>query len=129
MVAEVGRDARAGGDDPDEVERVAGREADDIAHRARAADGTERLERLGQRELLADEAVDQAAAADLAAHLQAAIDADQIAPRGRPGLPRQQIAEDHPVAPQVEPRHRLAALLLPFALRRPERGAEQGPAA
>ena len=45
----------------------------------------ERVERLGQRELLADEARHQAAAADLAAHLQPAVDADQIAPAAARG--------------------------------------------
>ncbi len=48
----------------------------------------QRADRLGQRVLLAGEAGDEPAAADFAARLQPAIDAQQIAPRRQPRRPR-----------------------------------------
>ena len=101
-----------GRDDADQVQRIAGREPHDLAALRLAAHGAQRLDRLGRRELLADEAADEAPAAQLAAHLEAAVDAQQIAPRRRLRLARQQIAEHDAVAFDVLARQRLVARLL-----------------
>ena len=65
------------------------------------------VERLGQRELLADEAGDEPAAADLAARLEPAQRDEQIAPRRQARLAREQIAEHDAVAQQQLARRRL----------------------
>src|SRR5574341_1549112 len=93
--------AGAGRDDAGEVERVAGGEADDLAARGVTANGAEGVERFGIGELLSDEAGDDTPAAQLAAHLQAAVDAQEIPPGGSAGLALEEIAEDAAVAPHV----------------------------
>src|SRR5262249_26743923 len=58
-------------------------------------------DRLGQRELLAREAGDEAAAANLAARLETAVDAKEIAPRRQPRrLALEHAPEDDAVAAQ-----------------------------
>src|SRR5262249_36212497 len=98
-------------DDPREVERVAGGELDHLLARRRAADGTERLQRLRQGELLAHEGTDHASPAQLAPHLEPPVDAEQVAPGRGIGLARQKIAEDHAIAPHVLPGPRLQDLV------------------
>src|SRR6185369_13076034 len=68
--------------DSDQIQGIAGRESHDLAAPFVASRRPERLDGLGRGELLADEAPDQAASPQLAAHLHPAIDADQIAPDG-----------------------------------------------
>ena len=79
--------------DSHQVQGVAGRQPDDFAPAFFPSRRAERVDGLGRRELLPDEAADQAASAQLAAHLHASVDADQIAPDRRVGLARQEIAE------------------------------------
>src|SRR5229473_287770 len=93
---------RARREDAREVQRVAGGERDalfaalfDLAHRA------QRIDRFRQRELLARESLREAATADLAARLLAAVDLEQLAPRRRTGLALEQVAEDDAVAAQI----------------------------
>src|SRR5207253_135478 len=62
------------------------------------ADRTQRLDRLWQRELLADEAGDEAAAPHLPARLERAERAEQCAPRRDPRLARRELARHHAVA-------------------------------
>ena len=78
-------------------------------------------DRFGQRELLAGEAGDEAAAADLAARFEPAIDAQQVAPRRQPGgLALEQAPEHDAVAAQQRAREVLDRLGL--GLRRRWRG-------
>ena len=70
---------RAG--DAGEVERVGGGDGDQVG-RLVVARGAERVDGFGQGELLAAEASDEAAATDLAAGLEAAEDAEEVAPFG-----------------------------------------------
>ena len=60
------------------------------------------LDRVGQRELFARNAADEAAAADLAAGLAAAIPLAKLKPGRGGGLAGQQIAEDDAVATQKQ---------------------------
>ncbi len=97
----MGGDAGAGRDDADEVQGIAGREADDIP-----LAGSRRMARSESSasggQLLSHGAVDEVAAADLAAHLEAAVDADELAPGRSLGLAAEEIAEDDAVAAEVE---------------------------
>ena len=65
-----------------------------------AARGAQRLDRFRQRELLADEAGDEAPAAHLTARLQSAIDAEQRPPRRHQSLAGEKLAHDDAVAAQ-----------------------------
>ena len=67
----------------------------------------QQLDRLRPRELLADEARHEAAAANLSLRFHAAERDEQVAPRRRDGLARQQIAEHDAPAQQQLPRDRL----------------------
>src|SRR5689334_16917963 len=82
-LAADGGDARAGGDDADEVERVDGGDLEVLGVGGDAAERGEGLDGLGQRELLALLAGDEAAAADLPARLESAVDVEEGAPRRR----------------------------------------------
>ena len=62
------------------------------------------LDRLRQRELLSHEAVDEAAAANLAPRFQAPVYGQQTSPRRRIGFTREQIAKHDAVAAQKLPR-------------------------
>src|SRR3989442_6811115 len=86
------REARTRQQDPHQVERVGGRHDDQLARLVAPPDGTQRLDRLGQRELLADEPGDEAAASHLAARLERTQRAEQRPPRGDPRLARRQLA-------------------------------------
>ena len=88
---------RLSGSAPDsETQVVRGRLAPRLAQRA---------DRIRQRELLAGEARDEPAAADLAARLEPAIDAQQVAPRRQPvGLALEQAPEHDAVAEQQSAR-------------------------
>src|ERR1700730_13497637 len=93
--------ARARGDDPREVERIAGGEPDGLAAGRLAPDGAQRLQRFGRGELLPDESAHHAPASQLPAHLETAVHAQEITPGGGPGLALQDLAEDDAVAPHV----------------------------
>ncbi len=69
-LAGVRRDARAGGENADEVQRIGGGDDDGLVVFFSAARGAEKLDRLGQRELLAGEAVDEPAAANFSARFE-----------------------------------------------------------
>ena len=86
---ETGETRAPGDEDADQVQRIGGGDEHDLAARRPApAHRAQRLDRLGQRELLADEAGDEAAAAHLAARLEAAQRAEQLAPRRQARLAR-----------------------------------------
>src|SRR5204863_297741 len=80
---------------------IAGGEPDDLPARSIAADGAERVESFGQGELLAHEATHYASPAQLAAHLEAAVDAQEIPPGRRARLAQEKIAKNDAVAPRV----------------------------
>src|SRR5262249_56747465 len=80
------------------------------------ADLADALDRLGQRELFAGHGGDEAAAADLAARLEATVDARELAPGRRVRFTREQPAEDDPVAP-----HQRAGFELDSSLSEPRR--------
>src|SRR5438093_1548814 len=69
----------------------------------------QRLHRLGERELLADQSGDEAPAADLAARLERAERAQDDAPRRHARLARDELAHDHTPAAEKLAReaHRL----------------------
>jgi hypothetical protein len=84
-------------------------------------------DRLGQRELLAREAGDKAAAADFAATFEPAIDAEQLAPRRQPrGLTFQEPPEYDAVAHQQRASDMLDRVILAFGR---GRAPDHGPAA
>ncbi len=78
-------DAVAGYDDAGEVGGVGGGYGDGCGALA-VASGAERVDGLGEGELFATEAGDEAAAADLAAGFETAEDAEEVAPAGGVGL-------------------------------------------
>src|SRR5260221_9472340 len=87
--------------DAGEVERVGAGERDEGLRRRAAADLAQEADGVGQGELLAREAGDEAAAAYVAARLEPAIDAQEVAPRRQPGrLALEQTPEDDAVAAQ-----------------------------
>src|SRR5438270_898234 len=76
-------------------------ERDQPARRRATPHLAERPDRLRQRELLAREAGDEPPAADVAARLEAAVDAQQVAPRRQPRrLALEHPPEDDAVAPE-----------------------------
>ena len=89
-------------DDADEVAGVDGAEVDALAALLAAADGAERLDGLRQGVLLADEAGHEAAAAHLAARLQASQRPQDVAPGHGDALAGQEVAEDDAVAGQQD---------------------------
>ena len=105
------RDARAGGDDAGEVERVGRGHGVERAGGRRAPHLAQHRHGVGQRVLLARHAGDEAAAANLAARFETAVDARELAPRRRGGLAGQQPPEHDPVAPQQAPRLALDGVL------------------
>src|SRR5439155_9349552 len=126
------RHTLAGDDDADEVERIGGRQDDRPGVLPRAPDRPEGFDRLGQGELLADEPVDEAPAADLAAGLEAPEDRQEHPPRRGVALPNEEVAEDDAVAAEELPGHELVAFgrILLDRVSPPERPAagRQGPA-
>src|SRR5205823_1983074 len=56
-----------------------------------------------ERELLARDAADEAAAANFAARLEAAVDGDEVAPGRRRRFADEELAHHHAPAPQVGP--------------------------
>ncbi len=76
----------------------------------------------GACELFADEAGDEAAATDFSSGFHAAVDLQQLAPRGGEGFAREQVAEDD--APAVEQEGREE-----FNIRLRSAAVEQSPAA
>src|SRR6202008_348737 len=112
--------------DADEVQRIRRGEEDDLAAVVRAAYRAQRVDRLRQRELLADESGDEAAAAHLAARLHAAQHAEHGPPRRRQALAREELADDDAVAPEQAARGVLGGRILGDM--GPVRRAEQRPA-
>ncbi len=93
LFAGDGGDAVAGDDDAGEVDGVGGGYGDDGGAVA-AAGGAEGFDGFGEGVLLAAEAGDEAAAADLAAGFEAAEDAEEIAPFGGVGFAGEEVAEE-----------------------------------
>src|SRR5438132_11427356 len=97
-----GREARAGHEDTDQVERVRGGHHHGLRLLRAPPDRAQRLHRPGERELLADQPGDEAPAADLAARLERTERAQDDAPRRHARLAREEIAHDHtPAAEQL----------------------------
>src|SRR5262249_9791754 len=91
--------ARADHDVADEVERIGAADRDQRAVVRFLPDAAQQADRFGQRELLAAQAGDETAAADLAARFQAMAHAQQLAPRRQPlRLAREQAPADDAVA-------------------------------
>src|SRR5882672_2016014 len=93
-----------------EIERVGRGERDPFVRLLVATQAPQLLHGLDQRELLAAQRLDEPAAANLAARLRAAIDRQQLTPRRRERLARQQLAADHAVAAQQDLRGLLERL-------------------
>ena len=106
-VAEDRGHLRAEREDADEVQRIGRRDPADFGVRTGLAHAAQLVERLGQRELLADEAGHEPAAADLAACFEPAQRDEQVAPRRQARLAPEQIAEHDAVAREQLPRARL----------------------
>src|SRR5207247_11245750 len=116
------RDARAGGQDAHNLQRVASRDLQIVPLLLVASHGAKRIDRLRQRKLLPRESGNKAPAANLAARLGAAQDREQLAP-GRGGrFARKKLLDNQPIAPEKLPRPQLDKIFR----RRTER-IEQGP--
>ena len=89
-----GGHARARHDDAGQVQRIDRGEAHGLARALAAARLAQRLDGVGQRVLLADEARDEAAAARGAARLDAAERPEDLAPRAGRGARAREVAED-----------------------------------
>src|SRR6185369_1954248 len=87
-----GRHPCAWNQDADEVQGVGSRHDRGFGGVVAAADGAEGFDGFGERELLADEAGDEAAAADLAARLEGAKGAEEDAPRWHARLAGEELA-------------------------------------
>src|SRR5258708_6677682 len=97
LFAGNGGDAVAGDDDAGEIGGVGGGYGDGCGALA-VASGAEGVDSLGEGELLAAEAGDEAAAADLAAGFETAEDAEKVVPSGGVGLAGEEVAEEDAVA-------------------------------
>jgi hypothetical protein len=97
LFAGDGGDAVARDDDAGEVHGVAGGDGDDGGAIA-GAGGAEGFHGFGKGVLLADEARDEAASANLAAGFEAAEDVEKVAPFGGVGFAGEEIAEENAVA-------------------------------
>src|SRR5579875_85463 len=95
-----GRDAIAGQEDADQVERVGGGKRHHLAARLALSGGAQALDGDGQSELLAEKAADEATAADLPPIFHAAEGHQELPPSRQVRLPGQQITKDDPVAPE-----------------------------
>src|SRR5581483_2377915 len=104
------RDARARGENPNQVQRVAALHQGGCRGSVLTAHGTQRLNRRWQGKLLTDESLDESTAPNLAAGLQAAHGGEQLAPGWQRMLAGQQIAEDDAVSAQELPDNLLNAL-------------------
>src|SRR6185369_852170 len=82
--------------------RVRTAQHDELADLLQLADRAQPSHAIRRGELLAAEAGDETAAANLAPRLQAAIDAHQVAPRGELRLALEHRAEDDAVALEEE---------------------------
>src|SRR5439155_26060192 len=98
-------------EDADQVERIAGRDSEVFPLRLAAPHRAQRVDRFGERELLARKTRDEAPAADLAARLRATQDAEDLAPRRSERLPRRQLAQQNAVAAQELARPQLGDVL------------------
>src|SRR5215467_575562 len=91
-------DARAGHEYADQVERIARAQAHDLAVARAAADTPERIDCLGERVLLAEEARDESPAPQEAARLTTPEGARDVAPGQREALARRDLLEGDAVA-------------------------------
>ena len=105
-----GGNAFAKGDDPGEVQRIRRAQRHDRTVRRGAPHPSKGLDRLRQRVLLAGEARDEPATADLSACFEAPELAQEIPPRNRDRLACKQRLEHHAVAAEQGARHRLDAV-------------------
>ena len=119
-----------GRDDAEQIQRIGARERDVAAGVRPAARLAQQRHGLGRGVLLAREAGDEAAAANLAARLQAAAAHQDVAPRRQPRrLARQQPPENHAPAPQQRAHHVLDGLLAGPLRTAAQRGGARAPSA
>src|SRR5262249_38994854 len=98
-------------EDPDQVQRVHGGHAHDLARPLAAARLTQRLHGFRQRVLLTDEAGDEATTARRAPRLETPEGPEDLAPREDKVLTLHQVAEDDTVAGEQLLGHRLGQRL------------------
>src|SRR5262249_28219837 len=111
--------------DAHHVQRVGGGDHHLLGFLRPAPHGAERLDRLGERELLADEAADEAPTPDLTPGLERAEGTQERAPAWHSRLAREQLADDDAVAAET-----LAGEAERIGVRRAlDAGVEQRPAA
>jgi len=96
LLAGDGGNAVAGDDDAGKVHGVGSRDGDDGGAVA-GAGGAEGFDGLGESVLLAAEAGEEAAAADLAAGFETAEDVEEVAPSGSVGFAGEEVAEEDAV--------------------------------
>src|SRR3984885_3385130 len=95
----------SGSQDADEIERIDARQRHPLARRRPSADLAQGSDRVGKRELLAREAGDEPAAANLSSRLESAVHAQEISPwRQPPGLLRQKAPEDDAITSEQRAR-------------------------
>ena len=80
-----------------QIGRIRGRQREPFAHVLLAAQPAQLLDGLDERELLAAERLDEAAAANLAARFGGAVERQQLAPARSERLAREQTAAHHAV--------------------------------
>src|SRR5437870_2938357 len=106
------REQLTGREDADEVQGIGAAHGDELTGGLLAPHRAQRSHRLGKRVLLSREPAHEAAAPDLAPRLEAAVHAQDVAPRHEQALALHQAAEYDAVAAQQLPGHRLRDLLL-----------------
>src|SRR5204862_6368408 len=99
-----------GGEDAEEVQGVGSRDGEQGAVLGLAAELAQLADGLGEGELLAGEAFDEAAAADLAAGFETTEDHHQVAPGEAQAFALEELAEDHAVAGEQRARGALDGL-------------------
>ena len=97
MAAGDGSGAHAGNDDADEIHGIGSGDGD-LMGTGTAAGVAEGVDGFGEGELLAVEAGDEAASADLTPGFEPAEDVEEIAPFGGVGLALEEVAEEDAVA-------------------------------
>src|SRR5439155_7583846 len=98
------RDARPRHEEAHDVQRVGSSDDHHLGLLRPAPHGAQRLDRLGERELLADEPADEAPAPHLASRLECAERAEEHTPARHPRLASHELADDDAVAAETLPR-------------------------
>src|SRR5208282_6186268 len=88
---------------PDQVQRIGRRQSHGLTGERKVSHSADRLNRYGQRELLAQESIDEPTAANFAAIFEPTESHQQLAPRRQVRLSRQHVSNHDSVAPQQHP--------------------------